>query len=271
MHLGGAAREETITATGSDPVRIPFVLSGWSRGVVVDITMDRAQWGRFTDFGVILNDSVGRQLGKKPLNYAFGRLQVEAEPGHADKPVMLTLLPGFADPADSQKWSLHASIRLYADTSVVLGSTTDSDTVTIAPGKSATASFTMPTDTPRPLAEKFVPLGLLDRPREREKLDPRDGLAPLRRRVDERPRRPRRGRPGVLGRLARGTCPPGARRPDRLPDDGLPRRSDDVHHAETEVPRPERRLRAGLRARSWSGFFPISSSAAFGSPPTPAA
>ncbi len=161
MHLGGAAREETITATGSAPVRIPFVLSGWSRGVVVDITMDRAQWGRFTDFGVILNDSVGRQLGKKPLNYAFGRLQVEAEPGHGDKPVVLTLLPGFADPADSQKWSLHASIRLYADSSVVLGSTTDSNKVTIAPGKSAMVSFTMPSETPRPLGEKFVPLGLL--------------------------------------------------------------------------------------------------------------
>ena len=160
MHIGGAAREETVTSSGSDPVGLPFVLPAWARGVVVDITMDRAQWGRFTDFGATLLDSAGRQLGRKPLNYAFDRLQVEAEPGHSDLPVTLTLLPGFADPADQQEWSLHASIRLYADSSVVLVSPADSGAVTIAPGKSITASFTMPTD-PRPLGEKFVPLGLL--------------------------------------------------------------------------------------------------------------
>jgi hypothetical protein len=161
MHLGGAAREESITAAGSDPVRVPFVLPAWARGVVVDISMDRAQWGRFTDFGVILHDSLGRQLGKKPLNYAFGRLQVEAEPGHADMPVTLTMLPGLAEPSDSQKWSLRTSIRLYADSSVVLGSPSTGNTVTIAPGKSATVSFTMTTEPPRPLGDKFVPLGLL--------------------------------------------------------------------------------------------------------------
>ena len=98
MHVGGASREETITSTGSDPVRIPFVLPSWSRGVVVDVTMDRAQWGRFTDFGLTLLDSIGNQLGKKPLNYAFGRLQVESQPGHGDMPVTLAFLPGFADP-----------------------------------------------------------------------------------------------------------------------------------------------------------------------------
>ena len=57
-----------------------------------------------------------------------------------------------------------------------------------------------------------------------------------------------RRRAGLLGRLARGAGPPGAGRADRLPDDGLPRRSHDVHHAEAEVARPARRLRARLRA-----------------------
>ncbi len=161
MHIGGATREEAVTSAGSDPIHIPFVLPAWARGVVVDISMDRAQWGRFTDFGITLLDSIGGQLGKKPLNYAFGRLQVEAEEGHHDMPVTLALLPGFADPADTQKWSLHASIRLYADSSVVLAPVAKgSSTVTIAPGKSATSSFAMPPD-PRPLGEKFVPLGLL--------------------------------------------------------------------------------------------------------------
>ena len=161
MHLGGAARQESITATGPNPVQLPFVLPAWARGVVVDITMDRAQWGRFTDFGVVLHDSLGKQLGKKPLNYAFGRLQVEAEPGHADMPVTLTLLPGLTEQSDSQKWSLRTSIRLYADSSVVLSSTGDSNTVTITPGRPATVTFTMPAEPPRPLGDKFVPLGLL--------------------------------------------------------------------------------------------------------------
>jgi hypothetical protein len=160
MHLGGAERDELVTATGSNPVRIPFVLPSWARGVVVDITMDRAQWGRFTDFGTTLLDSVGKQLGKKPLNYAFGRLQVEAEPGHKDMPVSLNLLPAFAEPADTGKWSLRAAIRLYADSSVVLGAAGGANAVTIPSGKSVTSSFAMPADA-RPLGDKFVPLGLL--------------------------------------------------------------------------------------------------------------
>ncbi|HET7469271.1 MAG TPA: S8 family serine peptidase, partial [Gemmatimonadales bacterium] len=67
MHLGGAARGEQVSAEGSAVRRIPFIVPAWSRGVVVDLTMDRAQWGRFTDFGVALFDSLGRQLGKQPL------------------------------------------------------------------------------------------------------------------------------------------------------------------------------------------------------------
>ncbi|MGH7515767.1 MAG: S8 family serine peptidase, partial [Gemmatimonadales bacterium] len=86
MHLGGAVRSESVRASGSAVQRIAFVVPAWSRGVVVDLSMDRAQWSRFTDFGVSLFDSLGRQLGKQPLNYAFGRLQVELPEGHGDMP-----------------------------------------------------------------------------------------------------------------------------------------------------------------------------------------
>ena len=78
--------------------------------------MDRAQWGRFTDFGVTLFDSIGRQLGKDPLEYAFGRLSVDLPDGQSDRPVTVALFPGFADPADTARWSATMSIRLYADT-----------------------------------------------------------------------------------------------------------------------------------------------------------
>jgi hypothetical protein len=159
MHLGGAARVETVSASGSATQRIPFVVPAWSRGVVIDIAMDRAQWGRFTDFGVTLFDSLGQQLGKQPLNYAFGRLQVELPEGHGDVPVNLGLFPGFADAAGDQRWSLRTSIRVYADTSVVLARA-DSGSATIAPHASATAEFTL-SSSPWPLGPKFVPLGLL--------------------------------------------------------------------------------------------------------------
>jgi subtilisin family serine protease len=159
MHLGGAARSEQVSANGSAPQRVAFVVPRWSRGVVVDVAMDPAQWGRFTDFGVSLFDSLGRQLGKQPMNYAFGRLQVELPEGHGDMPVTLGLFPGFADSAAGQRWSAHTSIRVYADTSVVLARS-DSGATTIAPRASASATFSLP-DTPWPLPARFVPLGLL--------------------------------------------------------------------------------------------------------------
>jgi hypothetical protein len=159
MHLGGASRGEQVRAEGSAVRRIPFVVPAWSRGIVVDLTMDRAQWGRFTDFGVALFDSLGRQLGKQPLNYAFGRLQVELPEGHGDMPVTLGLFPGFADPQADQRWSLHASIRIYADTSIVLARS-DSSAGTIAPHATTSASFRLP-PSPWRLSEGFVPLGLL--------------------------------------------------------------------------------------------------------------
>ena len=159
MHLGGASRTENVAATGSAPKRIAFVVPRWSRGVVVDVAMDRAQWDRFTDFGVSLFDSLGQQLGKQPMNYAFGRLQVELPDGHGDMPVTLGLFPGFADPAGDQHWTARTSIRVYADTSVVLARS-DSAATSIAPKATATATFALP-QSPWPLPDRFVPLGLL--------------------------------------------------------------------------------------------------------------
>jgi hypothetical protein len=108
---------------------------------------------------VTLFDSLGQQLGKQPLNYDFGRLQVELPEGHGDVPVTLGLFPGFADAGGDQHWSLRASIRVYADTSVVLARG-DMGSQRIAPHATATADFALP-PAPWPLGPKFVPLGLL--------------------------------------------------------------------------------------------------------------
>ncbi len=159
LHLGGAVRNESVEASGSAPRRIPFVVPAWSRGVVVDVAMDRAQWGRFTDFGLTLFDSLGRQLGKQPINYAFTRFQVELPEAHGDMPVTLGLFPGFADSAGDQRWALRASIRVYADTSVVLARS-DSTGPRIAPHATLHAAFSLP-PAPWPLPSGFAPLGLL--------------------------------------------------------------------------------------------------------------
>jgi hypothetical protein len=149
---------ETIVATSSAVRRIPFVAPAWARSVVVDVTMSREQWSRFTDFGVTLFDSAGRQIEKQPLNYAFGRLQAKLPGGHGGMPVELALFPGFADTAD-QSWAARASIRLYADSAIALEPT--GEPVIIVPaGKTTTTRFTLP-DSPWPLGDGFFPLAVL--------------------------------------------------------------------------------------------------------------
>jgi len=178
MLLGGGERVENVIARGSAVRRIPFIAPAWAKSVVVDITMDRAQWGRFTDFGLTLFDSAGRQIGKQPLNYALGRLQAALPEGHGDMPVELGLFPGFADPMSDQQWALRAAIRLYADSAVTLAPRQVAEaTVTIAPSRNASVVFAMP-ESPWPLGDGFFPLGILVA-RAAEHTWTREGALPL--------------------------------------------------------------------------------------------
>jgi tripeptidyl-peptidase-2 len=159
--LGGGERVETVAARGSDIHRVPFIAPAWAKAVVVELTMDREQWGKFTDFGVTLFDSTGRQVEKQPLNYAFGRLQAKLPEDHGAMPLELALFPGFADPAGDQSWTLRAAIRLYSDSAVAVDPVSPGDSVlTIAPGKSGVVNFTLP-QSPWPLGDGFFPLGVL--------------------------------------------------------------------------------------------------------------
>ncbi|MGH7513241.1 MAG: hypothetical protein ACREOQ_09990, partial [Gemmatimonadales bacterium] len=79
--------------------------------------------------------------------------------GHGDRPVTLGLFPGLADPAGDQRWGLRASIRVYADTSIVLARA-DSASGTVAPHATAVAEFRLPPSL-WPMGPGFVPLGLL--------------------------------------------------------------------------------------------------------------
>lgn len=159
--LVGAERSVRIVANGSDIQRIRFPLPDWAVHASVDVQMDRAQWPVFTDFGVTLLGPDGRQIGKAPLNYAFGRL-------HADLPrrgvpsgglAEVALFPGFADGANGRRprWTAAVSIRLYTDSARVIRLA--GSPVTVEPGQSATVKLSMPAAT-LPLGDAFFPLGI---------------------------------------------------------------------------------------------------------------
>jgi hypothetical protein len=161
LGLIGGERIDRVDTRGSDPVRLPFVLPSWATAVVIDVAMDRAQWGRFTDFGLTLFDSTGRQLGKDPLEYAFGRLSVDLTKGEAARPATVTLFPGFADPADTAPWKATVSIRLYADTMITMPPAgRDSAEAIVTRGASITRTFA-PLAIPWQLETGFTPLGVV--------------------------------------------------------------------------------------------------------------
>ncbi len=159
--LVGGAREIKVVAQGTRPQRIRFQLPGWAAHAIADVTMAPEQWPLFTDFGVTLFDSVGRQLGKEPLNYAFGRMSIDLPRGRDllhPQSVELSLLPGLADAAPDQRWTANVTIRLYADSADV--TTLPGKRVSIDPDRSATVLLPVG-QPPLALGAGFVPLGIV--------------------------------------------------------------------------------------------------------------
>ncbi|MFN8652903.1 MAG: S8 family serine peptidase [Gemmatimonadales bacterium] len=157
--LVGAERSVRLVEKGSAPERIRFAVPDWAVHAVVDVSMDREQWPRFTDFGLTLFDPSGRQLGHSPLNYAFGRLHVDFPAGDsALKSAEVGLFPGLASPTGDQRWTALVSIRLYADSAHV--SQIPGPNTTVAAGKKATASIPWH-DPGLPMGDAFFPLGII--------------------------------------------------------------------------------------------------------------
>ena len=59
LRLRGAQRRDSVRAQGPALQRIPFLIPAWAVGLEIDVAMEPAQWGRFTDFGVTVLDSAG--------------------------------------------------------------------------------------------------------------------------------------------------------------------------------------------------------------------
>ena len=159
--LVGAERSARIVARGSDTERIRFQLPEWAVHAAVDVSMDRDQWPRFTDFGVTVFGGDGRQLGQSPLNYAFGRVHIDLTPPTRDsagRDAEVALFPGFADPAPDQRWTALVSIRLYADSAHV--TQLPGQRVTVGAGRQATVTVPW-SDPPLRLGDGFFPLGIV--------------------------------------------------------------------------------------------------------------
>jgi hypothetical protein len=161
MLLVGGERRDLVSSRGSTERRVQLTVPAWARALVVDVTMDRAQWNRFTDFGVTVFDSAGAQLAKSPLNYAFGRLQAELPEHHGPMRVEIALFPGLAEPESGEGWMVNLSTRLYADSAVALERQGGGAApTTVAAGATAAVSFRLG-DSPWPLGDAFFPLGVL--------------------------------------------------------------------------------------------------------------
>jgi hypothetical protein len=112
--LIGGESGMALTGQGGAMQRVPLAIPEWARRVVVDLTMPRGEWPRFTDFGTALVDQDGQILESAPLNYHTVRLATDLEPGVA-RSAELVLLPGFADPGSQERWQLAVTIRFYAE------------------------------------------------------------------------------------------------------------------------------------------------------------
>lgn len=159
LRLRGAEREDTVRARGSALRDLRFDIPAWAVGLEVDVRMNSEQWGRFTDFGVTVLDSVGGQLAQDPLEYAFGRLSTLLPEGHRGTAARLSLYPGFADATDEAEWTVVTTIRLYADSAVAVAGE-DPGQLHLAPGARGAARFRLP-PSPWPLPEGFSPLGVV--------------------------------------------------------------------------------------------------------------
>ncbi len=161
LRLRGAQLQDTVLARGPAIQRIPFDIPSWATGLEVDVAMDRAQWGRFTDFGVTVRDSTGKQLAQDPMEYSFGRLSTVLPDGHGGVRAELTLFPGFADAADDRPWSATMTIRLYADSAVTVAPVAGGGAeTTIGPGQRVSVRFRLP-PSPWAMPQGFAPLGVI--------------------------------------------------------------------------------------------------------------
>lgn len=158
MGLAGAEQSFELGGIGGADVSRQLAIPGWVHRVAIDLELDREQWPRFTDFGFTLKSLDGRILAKEPANYHRTRLAETLPPRASDDELLLVLAPGFAEPGSRESWRGRVTIRLYAQTPVVVPHTPGEE-FALSPG--STREWRARIDaTPWPLPAGFRPLGV---------------------------------------------------------------------------------------------------------------
>ena len=155
----GAGRRLVVAGKGGAPVRLPLEIPSWTRLLQVDVSMPPAAWSAFTDFGLTLFDSAGRQLEVEPLQTALGRLEHELSDSASLRRAELVFFPAFADPSSAASWSLDVTVRFFADSTLRL-EPSGTNTERLAPGQEAWMTFQLPDQT-LPMPVPMVPLGFV--------------------------------------------------------------------------------------------------------------
>lgn len=158
LKLVGGERTMSLVARGGDTVTTGIEVPSWATRLVVDLTMPRDQWARFTDFGMTLFDSAGRQINTAPLDYSFGRIEAAFDLDHPAHTVQVALFPAPAEPGNREEWSASLSMRLYAAEGFPLSAAQGGPS---APEAEETTVFPLPA-LPWSLPEGFYPLGRLE-------------------------------------------------------------------------------------------------------------
>mgnify|MGYP001182175851 CR=1 FL=1 len=139
----GSEQRARVTVSGSDRMATRFALPAWAVHAVLDVQLPAERWPEVTDFGVTVFDRAGRQLGKSPLDYAFGRLHLDLGPrAPGDTLVEVVLFPGFAEAAHAGGWEAALTFRAYTDSARVTA--TESRPIRVGPRLSLTTRVPWP-------------------------------------------------------------------------------------------------------------------------------
>jgi len=153
--LVGAEQRFAIHRTDGAPVRLVVAVPAWATRIQVDSRMPRAEWARFTDFGVTFLDRAGRHLASSPLDYAFGRASPELPPRLAGDSIVILLSPSFASEGGAV-WQLDLGVRFYLEEVVGLDNG-GRPAQALAPGKVLEQLFSIST-SPLEMPRGFVPV-----------------------------------------------------------------------------------------------------------------
>lgn len=150
----GAERDIQVAGRGAPPESIAVQVPRWAARAEVDVEMPRAQWGRFTDFGVTVYDTAGQHLNDAPLNYAIGRQSFEVPAGIAGAPALIELFPALALVDRAGPWQATVRVRFLMDSASATGGARRPIAV-VAGGRSAVETNDL---SPPALPEGFHPL-----------------------------------------------------------------------------------------------------------------